>query len=250
VNEEKVDAYRESAYLAVGPNLQTPFGFWRNETSVFINTVTMNYLEGTNFNYSCQPIFTPYRPGQDFKFADPFTTSPMPSLTDCKVQVSIPTKVMNIVSKYCISVNAVRNTDTGIIGLISEAADCQVMVTDMENITYDIWLSQGSYRFMKEINQIACIPTSTGFYVSCSNDPNLLSPIDPKDQGLDIPTEVVIETSMSDAYGATGGFNFGDLFNGNVNNLIVIIIWVAVGIAILAMILIIGCCVWKYCKRH
>jgi hypothetical protein len=105
---------------------------------------------------------------------------------------------------------------------------------------------------MKDIKQIACIPTSPGFYVSCGNDPNLLIPIDPKNQGLDIPTEVVIEKTVSDPYAATGGlsFSFGDLFKGNVNSMITVVIYVVIGIAILVVIILVVCCVLKYCKRQ
>jgi hypothetical protein len=46
--------------LTVGPHQIAPYGFWRhtnNATSkenIFLNTTSNNFLEGTNYNYSCK----------------------------------------------------------------------------------------------------------------------------------------------------------------------------------------------------
>jgi hypothetical protein len=51
-----------SVTLTVGPHQTAPYGYWchtNNATgkkSIFLNTVTNNFLEGTNYNYSCQPL--------------------------------------------------------------------------------------------------------------------------------------------------------------------------------------------------
>jgi hypothetical protein len=45
--------------LTVNPILQAPYGLWRNETSIFLNTATNNFLKGSNFNYSCKPTNSP-----------------------------------------------------------------------------------------------------------------------------------------------------------------------------------------------
>jgi hypothetical protein len=36
--------------LTVNQILQALYGLWRNATSVFLNTATNNFLEGSNFN--------------------------------------------------------------------------------------------------------------------------------------------------------------------------------------------------------
>jgi hypothetical protein len=49
----------------VGPHLIAPYGFWghtNNATrkkSIFLNTTNNNFLEGTNYNYSCTPVTSP-----------------------------------------------------------------------------------------------------------------------------------------------------------------------------------------------
>jgi hypothetical protein len=48
--------------ITVGPHPLAPYGYWRhtnNQTgkeSIFLNTASNNFLEGTNYNYSCHPL--------------------------------------------------------------------------------------------------------------------------------------------------------------------------------------------------
>jgi hypothetical protein len=46
----------------VGPHLKALYGFWKHtndftgKESIYLNTATNNFLEGTNFNYSYEYI--------------------------------------------------------------------------------------------------------------------------------------------------------------------------------------------------
>jgi membrane-bound inhibitor of C-type lysozyme len=42
-----------NSHISVGPVFQSPYVFWRNDTTTILNTAFDNFLEGTNFNYSC-----------------------------------------------------------------------------------------------------------------------------------------------------------------------------------------------------
>jgi hypothetical protein len=55
--------------LTVNPILQAPYGLWRNETSIFLNAATNNFLERSNFNYSCKYINSP-KCRRDYKMPD------------------------------------------------------------------------------------------------------------------------------------------------------------------------------------
>jgi hypothetical protein len=50
--------------LTVGFYLKAPYGFWKHtnditkKENIYLNTTTNNFLEGTNFNYSCTPLNT------------------------------------------------------------------------------------------------------------------------------------------------------------------------------------------------
>jgi hypothetical protein len=59
-NEEIIE--HNSVTITVGPHQIAPYGFWRhtnNQTgkeSIFLNTASNNFLEGTNYNYSYHPL--------------------------------------------------------------------------------------------------------------------------------------------------------------------------------------------------
>jgi hypothetical protein len=63
----------------VGPDLEAPYGFWKHtndvtgKESIYLNTATNNFLEGTNFNYSCTPLNTPGGCRQDYIMPEIYT---------------------------------------------------------------------------------------------------------------------------------------------------------------------------------
>jgi hypothetical protein len=59
-NEEVIE--HTSVTITVGLHQIAPYGYWQhtnNQTgkeSIFLNTTSNNFLEGTNYNYSCHPL--------------------------------------------------------------------------------------------------------------------------------------------------------------------------------------------------
>jgi hypothetical protein len=53
--------------LSVGLYLIASYGLWRHinnttrKENIFLNTTNNNFLEGTNYNYSCIPIISPQK---------------------------------------------------------------------------------------------------------------------------------------------------------------------------------------------
>jgi hypothetical protein len=60
-----------SVTLTVGPHQTAPYGYWRHMSNatgkelIFLNTTSNNFLEGSNYNYSCQPLNKPARCMED-----------------------------------------------------------------------------------------------------------------------------------------------------------------------------------------
>jgi hypothetical protein len=77
-------------HITQGVFTQAPYGFWRNDTAVFLNTADNNFLEGTNYNYSCLP--TSARPPCYDKYQMPIsrTLNPLPELISCSILIKIP----------------------------------------------------------------------------------------------------------------------------------------------------------------
>jgi hypothetical protein len=61
-----------SVTLSIKPYLLAPYGFWKHtnnatgKESIFLNTTNNNFLEGTNYNYSCTPITSPGKCKTDY----------------------------------------------------------------------------------------------------------------------------------------------------------------------------------------
>jgi hypothetical protein len=73
----------------VSPILQAPYGLWRNETTTILNTATNNFLEGTNYNYSCK---LSNKPGVRSRYVlqDPTMVNSLPTLVQCNILIQIP----------------------------------------------------------------------------------------------------------------------------------------------------------------
>jgi hypothetical protein len=57
INGSPIDeSWASNMTLETSPVSSAPYGFWRNETSIFIRTSEWLFLEGTTFNYSCKPL--------------------------------------------------------------------------------------------------------------------------------------------------------------------------------------------------
>jgi hypothetical protein len=56
----------------VWPHQAISYGYWHHTNNatgkelIFLNTASNNFLEGTNYNYSCQPLNKPINWMEDF----------------------------------------------------------------------------------------------------------------------------------------------------------------------------------------
>jgi hypothetical protein len=60
INGEIIDElWATNMTLEDSPVSSAPYGFWRNETSIFIRTSNLLFMEGTAFNVRCWLKFLP-----------------------------------------------------------------------------------------------------------------------------------------------------------------------------------------------
>jgi hypothetical protein len=63
-----------------------PYGYWQhtnNQTGkelIFLNSASNNFLEGTNYNYSCHPLNKPVNCMENFAMTEIRTISDMPNI--------------------------------------------------------------------------------------------------------------------------------------------------------------------------
>jgi hypothetical protein len=151
------------------------------------------FLEGTNFNYACEPIYIPSKSNQNYILPTPISVNAMPNLVSCVTQIKVPFHVTGAGVNFCGLVNTVRNLETGISGLVSTSGDCVVKLGDENQNAFYISLTEGSYRFLKDWKYIACNPKGSGLYGDCNNNVTFIE-VEPKDQGLDLAAEIVVDT--------------------------------------------------------
>jgi hypothetical protein len=123
--------------LTVGPHLQTPYGFWRNETSAIVLDAFHPYLEQTNFNYSCEMSNSPCGRESYFIWKTMLSVDPQPQLVECTTVLAVPFRVNPENMKYCEIVQVLRNIDTQGIGISSMIGDCVIKVKDYNANIFD-----------------------------------------------------------------------------------------------------------------
>jgi hypothetical protein len=179
------------------------------------------------------------------------TLNPMPRLVSCKQQVKVPFRFSDLARKYCEVVSVVRDTESGSIGLSAAGEDCTVRIGEKdangkENV-YLVPVSQGSYRFMKNLDSIGCSEIGEGMYANCSAVAEM-GVLKPKDHGYDYFKEVIVD-EYSSASGADSSWHignpFGDAFGSNVKDVMLIVGIVLLVIAAIVVVFIILYC---YCK--
>jgi hypothetical protein len=116
--------------LTVGPHLQTPYGFWRNETSAIVLDAFHPYLEESNFNYSCEMSNSPCGSGSFFIWKTMLSAYPQPEVVECTTVLAVPFRVNPENMKYCEIVQVLQNIDTQGIGISSMIGDCIIKVKD------------------------------------------------------------------------------------------------------------------------
>jgi hypothetical protein len=206
--------------LTVNTILQAPYGLWRNTISIFLNTATNNFLEGTNFNYSCKPTNSP-KCRKDYKMTDPVILNPLPEMFGCTTLILIPFIITTGGLPYCSAIKIKEDLETGGFGLQASSGSEEgvIKVLDDTNIIFYITLSKGSYRFFKKIIPINCLDQSNGIYTKCGQEEMvpIVAEAMSYDWGKDIEVVKAVSTGMA---GITNPFE--NLFK---NKLQTIIMW-------------------------
>jgi hypothetical protein len=148
--------------------LQAPYGLWRNEILIFLNTATNNFLEGLNFNYSCKPTNTP-KCRRDYKMLDAVILNPLPEMVSCTTLIQIPFIITTGGLPYCSPIKITEDLETGGFDFqaSSRSEEGIIKVLDDTNLIFYITLSKGSYRFFKNVISINCLDQSNGIYREC-----------------------------------------------------------------------------------
>jgi hypothetical protein len=241
-------------HLTQGAVVQAAYGFWRNESAIFLNTASNNFLEGTNYNYTCAPKggLPPVR--HDYYMEKPSTLNPLPQLVECNTLIQIPFIITNGGLPWCEAILVVNNTETGGIGfeLGLGGRECVVKVQDDSDTIFYIVIHSGSYRFFQEVKGINCIDAGEGVYTNCGSDN--FTTIIPKQMGYDTGAEIEVVSPIDEAGSGSSLFSWPSLF-GNVfsSNIITAIQYIT--IAVIAVVgLVIGIillrCLISHCQAR
>jgi hypothetical protein len=151
-NEEVIE--HTSVTITIGPHQIAPYGFWRhtnNQTgkeSIFLNTASNNFLEGTNYNYSCCPLNKPINCMEDFAMPEIRTINGMPNTPSCSTIVSLKASDIIPVTKFCMAIKLINNTESNSVGIksLSLSGSCDLKIQDKTGSIIIISIDEGSYR--------------------------------------------------------------------------------------------------------
>jgi hypothetical protein len=159
-NGEVIKHY--SVALSVGPHLLAPYGFWKHtnnatgKESIFLNTANNNFLENTNYNYSCTPITSPGKCKTDYVILELRIINSIPNIPSCATIVFLSTNEVTQITNYCSSIKSIKNMETQSIGIKSLSGTCDLRVSDKLGEITILSLDEGSYRFFSDIASISC----------------------------------------------------------------------------------------------
>jgi hypothetical protein len=229
--------------LTMSPTLTTPYGFWQNDTSYNINTTFNNYLENTNFNYTYKPVYI-LSNGNDYILPVPQTVNPIPQLTSCMTLVKVPFTIEEMLMEFCTVVNIVHNIESNSYSFESQVDDCTIKLKDDLEQTSYLYLSMGAYRFMKSVNEIACIDMGDVLYLNCISK-NFT--IIPSEKFYDRVKEVVVDHMNIGAETDMSFSNpFEDLFKSNIKDIITVVV-IIISVIIAAVIIFV---ILKFLYRY
>jgi hypothetical protein len=232
--------------LTINPSTDAKYGFWHNDSWIFIRTANWLFMEQIAFNYSCS-VTNPNPPCYaNHNFVEMNSVSALPLISSCKTLVKIPALIIGANVKFCTSLIEVHNNESDTYGVKSDGPGCMIKVE--EDTIQFLWLSEGSYRFFKHIAKIACKSQGNGLYTDC--DDGELFPLEVKEMGYDTPSEVIDEIADDSSGGVSidlHGLNFGDLFTDKTKTIVMLIDFIVIVIAIIIVIIISVCCCFHYC---
>jgi hypothetical protein len=153
-NNELIDYL--SVTLTVGPHQQTPYGYWSHTNNaagrelIFLNTASNNFLEGTNYNYSSKSLNTPMNCMEDFAMPEIRTINGMPNIPSCSTIVILKALDVIPVTKFCMAVKLINNTESNSVGIKSLSGSCDLKIQDKASSMIIISIDEGSYRFFAD----------------------------------------------------------------------------------------------------
>jgi hypothetical protein len=162
--------------------------------------------------------------------------------------VKIPANVYNVKVGFCDNVTLIHNTESDTIGIKTMGQSCMVRIQEGELIQ-NLWISEGPYRFFRQLSHIACSPAGNCLYTNCSDGELFL--INALDMGYDEAVEIVIETGSVGSDGFTiDTSGFSNLLGSQSRNIFVII-GVVIGVIVVVTInIIIICLCCNYCPKR
>jgi hypothetical protein len=178
--------------LSVSPHIQTPYGFWYNESFYIIDWMVNNSFKDNRFNHNCKPINKPTEHGVPYILPTLIPFKMVSELVSCVVQVEIPEVVITEKFKFCDLINTVHNPDSGVMGLDSTLDKCVVKLGNNMGESFYVTIRQDEFKFIKGWTSLECINKGSGLYGDCSNELPLIK-VNPKIQGLNLEKEIVID---------------------------------------------------------
>jgi hypothetical protein len=223
-------------------------------------------MENTNYNYTCKGVLSGCAESATFHWDTLLDISPNPNLVDCKAIVTVPFEVTSAGLAYCNLVQLVsypENRDS--VGLKAIDGDCAVNIKDTSNAIFPVWLSTGSFRWFRNVQDIGCVLSGDGLYNNCSGSASLVQAL-PKVQSNEVASEIIVtEDVLTDD--STTGINIGagigdalaglgnglasvidsvnpvDDFMDNIKQVIIIVVIAVSVIIVIAVIVVVICCI-------
>jgi hypothetical protein len=162
--------------------------------------------------------------------------------------VKIPADVFGIKIGFCEEVMLIHNTESDTIGIKTMGQSCMVKVQEGDKIQ-NLWISEGSYRFFRQLSFIACSPQGDGLYTNCSDGELVL--INALDMGYDEAVEVVAEVGSVGNNGLSiDTSSFASLLGSKSKNIFLIISIVVGVVIVVTVVIIIVCLLCNYCPKR
>jgi hypothetical protein len=132
------------------------------------------------------------------------TINGMPNIPSCSTIVTLKTSDVIPITKFCMEVKLVNNTESKSVGIKSLSGSCDFKIQDKASSIIIISIDEGSYRYEF---------TGEGNYINCSN--KTPEEIRPKDQGLDEAAEKTVNITSDNSNNGLSldQLSFKDLFN-------------------------------------
>jgi hypothetical protein len=154
-NEEAIK--HSSVTITVSPHSIAPYGYWRHtnnatgKESIFLNTVSNNFLKRTNYNYSYCPLNKPINWMEDFAIPEIRTINGMPNISSCSTIVTLKASDVIPVIKFCMIIKLINNTESNSVGIKSLSGSSDLKIQDKAGSMIIISIDEGSYRFFADL---------------------------------------------------------------------------------------------------